>query len=233
MEFYNFWFSTGTPTFLVKKLNSGFHYNLEAIEIGSAAADSYDLETLNWQVLLFQTGYLTIRQRTDTGSFILGYPNQEVRESLQQFMLADFAHLLPTEAQPKISKIRRAFLDNDLEQVFALVNSFFANIPAPLFIANRESYYHAIIHLIFSLLDIYLGSEVHTSQGRLDAAVETPDRIFIFEFKLDKTPASALAQIRKKDYAAPFRQQGKPLVGVGVRLSSTEKGVTGWKAGEV
>lgn len=233
LVFQNFWFSTGTPTFLIKMLSREFAFRLEDVETSNAILESYDLENMDWRSLLFQTGYLTIKSKTEFNSYMLGYPNFEVKDSLQQFMIGGFSHALAGDAIPKIGRIQRAFLKDDLKTVFETINSFFANIPEPLFIAKTEKYYHSLIHLIFSLLSHYIGSEIHTSRGRLDAAVETPEQVYIFEFKLDKPPTVAINQIKKKGYAEKFLSSGKKILAIGAQLSSEQRGVIKWEKTEI
>ena len=114
-----------------------------------------------------------------------------------------------------------------------LIHGLFKSIPSQIFIANREAYFHSVIYLTFSLLGIYIQAEINSSHGRLDAVIHTPERIFIFEFKLHDSPSKALQQIKDRDYAAAFRNLNKPIVGVGVQFSETEKGVEDWASEEI
>ena len=114
-----------------------------------------------------------------------------------------------------------------------LFRSLFKTIPNPIFIANREAYYHSIIYLTFILLGVYVQAEVNSSDGRLDAIVFMPEKIFILEFKLHNTADEALQQIIEKDYAAPFRHLGKSIIAVGIQLSEEKKGIADWKSIEI
>ena len=93
---------------------------------------------------------------------------------------------------------------------------------------NDEHFYHALVHLHFRYLGIFMDSEVHTSDGRMDAVVKTATHIYILEFKVDQSAEVALVQIKKKDYAAKYKLEGKPIVGLGVNFDRTSKGVNDW-----
>jgi hypothetical protein len=228
-QYHNFWFSTGTPTFLVKRLNPSFQYMLKDVEINPFLLDAYNLEKLEPIPLLFQTGYLTIKEITDYGTYILDYPNLEVKESLVCALLADYTH--EDIIIPRVHHLRMSLNAYDLPKTIQLLNGLFKSIPSHIFIANREAYYHSIVYLTFVLLGVYIQVEVNSSDGRLDAVVHTPERIFILEFKLYETAEAALQQIREKDYAAPFRHLNKEIVGVGIHFSEAIKGIDAWVSG--
>lgn len=179
-EYHNFWFLTGTPTFLVKRLNKNFEYALDNIEVESLLIESFELENLHPLALLFQTGYLTIKSRTEFGTLILDYPNREVKEALTRALLADYT--CEGRIIPRIGQLTRSLNNNDIPKTVELLHGLFKSIPSQIFIANREAYFHSVIYLTFILLGVYIQAEVNSSDGRLDAVVHTPERIFIFEF---------------------------------------------------
>ncbi len=232
-EFENYWFSSGTPTFLVKILNRNFNYNFEEIEASKSVFEAYSFESLHPLALLFQTGYLTIKGKTDIGSYILAYPNKEVRDALQTHLLAGYVNLDPATAENMATQIVKAMQQRDVEKIVSIIHSLFKAIPGDIFIKNVEKYYHSIMYLTFNLLGQYIQSEVRTSDGRIDAVAQTASDVFIFEFKLDKTPEAALQQILDKDYAAPYMHAGKDIFLIGVNFSSKEKGVDGWTVKEL
>jgi hypothetical protein len=225
-EFQNFWFTTGTPTFLVERLNRQFEYALDKIEVETLQIEAFELEKLDNLALLFQTGYLTIKEKTDYGTVFLDYPNREVKEALLRALLADYSN--EGRVLPRINQIKLAFFRNDMAKVIELLNGLFKSIPYSVFIANREAYYHSIIYLAFLMLGIHIQTEVNSADGRLDAVVHTPERLFIFEFKLGETPQIAIQQIKNNDYAAPFRHLNKTIEAVGVELSTEKKGIENW-----
>ena len=187
----------------MKRLNRDFRYALDNLEVERQSLEAYELDKLQPIPLLFQTGYLTIKERTSYGTFILSYPNREVRESLVQSLLVDYTHA--DVIIPRVHHIIQNLNQGDLAKTVELLNGLFKTIPNPVFIANREAYYHSIIYLTFILLGVYVQAEVNSSDGRLDAIIFMPEKIFILEFKLHDTADEALQQIIEKDYAAPFR----------------------------
>jgi hypothetical protein len=230
-DFQNFWFSTGTPTFLIKRLSHTFQYALDDLEVDANALEAYELDKLEPIPLLFQTGYLTIKEKTAFDTFILKYPNREVEQSMLRLLLAEYSQ--QTSVLPQLAQLSAGLNANDLNKVLSLIHGLFKSIPNQLFIANREAYFHSVIYLAFKLLGIYIQAEVNSSNGRLDAVVHTPERIFIFEFKLHESAAQALQQIKTRDYAAAFRHWNKPIIGIGVQFSEVEKWLQDWVSEEL
>ena len=114
-------------------------------------------------------------------------------------------------------------------RVINIINAAFAEIPGELWKGKTEHFYHAVTHLLFSLLGTYIRSEVRSAKGRCDALVQTDDHIYAFEFKLDKSAEEALQQIREKGYLAPYADSPKEKIAVGVNFSSAERHVVEWK----
>ncbi|MEM7655247.1 MAG: AAA family ATPase [Bacteroidota bacterium] len=228
-QFQNFWFSTGTPTFLIKLFRNRMEYAIGVKEVGQAAFEAFDLDHIDTTTLLFQTGYLTIKEAQEFGTFLLDYPNQEVKDSLLQYLIGTFGHISPTASTPLILKVRKAFLAEDIPQVMLILNGLFKSIPSHLFLKDREAYYHSLVFLAFQYLGVYLEAEVHTFDGRIDAVVYTEKQIYLLEFKLDQTAEKALAQIQQKAYPDRFRADGRRLMAVGVNFSSEKKAIDDWR----
>ena len=228
-NFRNFWFETGTPTFLLKLLREQNLYQLDNLTVPERSFSSYDIEHLQALPILFQTGYLTIKTKGEFGLYTLDYPNHEVRESLLDYIISDLRHLHTPLTSPIVIDLHRAFAANDLEQVIKLVKSIFKTIPSQIFIAKAEHYYHSLTYLVFHYLGLYTESEVNTNDGRLDCVVKTPTHIYVIEFKLDKSADEALQQIKDKGYAEKYRTDPRPKVLVGVNFSSEQKTVAEWK----
>ena len=119
--------------------------------------------------------------------------------------------------------------DNDLEVAIRIINNLFKNIPSNIFISQKEAYYHSVVFLAFYYLGLFIEAEVHTSDGRLDAVVETSTHIYIWEFKLDETAEIALQQIHSKAYAERYSESEKTVVAVGINFDSKTKSVNDWK----
>ena len=230
-HFGNYWWETGTPTFLIKLLRDEFHFNIKDIEAGEGIFHSYTLSNMNWKALMFQTGYLTIKEyEKDYDLYILGYPNHEVTKSMAQYLFEAFAEKDRGDSQALFAHLKRAVEKNDLSRFVEVVNNLFASIPYQLFIADKERFFHAILHLSFSGVGLIAESEVSTSKARVDTVIHTKTHIYVIEFKLDESVSSALSQIREKRYGSPFLGHGKEVVAVGITFSSETKEVADWQA---
>ena len=229
IKFQNFWFSTGTPTFLVNLLHERMYYDFENIEVGDTVFESYSLDKLETVSLLFQTGYLTIKSVNEFNIYTLNYPNKEVRLSMLQHLIGAFRFGRNTESAPIVVNLRNAFYNNNMPDAIAIINSLFKTIPYQIFLAKKEAYYHSLIHLVFTYLGQFIESEVSVADGRIDAVVKTPDFIYVIEFKLDKSAKEAITQIQEKGYAEKFRQEERKVVALGINFSSETKNVEGWE----
>ena len=232
-SFDNYWFSTGTPTWLVKQLQKHRIYDVEGGRSDESILSNFDYNDINPTTLLFQTGYLTVQHYDERKRlYTLAYPNEEVRVSFNIHLLnayrSDQGQSLPLAAQ-----LEEALVVGDVATAIEVVNTAFSTIPYDLWQAENEHYYHALIHLTFSLLGVYMLSEVHTAKGRCDALVQNDDYVYAFEFKLNKTSKMALAQIKEKGYLAPYAKSGKKRIAVGINFSTKLKAVESWLVEEM
>lgn len=229
-SFGNFWWETGTPTFLIKLLKKEFQFQLEQLEIGTDLLESYTLENLDWQSLLFQTGYLTIKKYDpDYRLYTLGYPNLEVKDAMYRHLLGAFRETHKSESQALFAQIKRSLESGNIEGLIQQINILFSTIPHQIFLQKQEAFFHAVLHLSFSGVGLLTQSEVSTAKGRVDTIVHTKTRIYVMEFKLDGSATSALEQIREKGYGNPYLEQEKEIVAIGINFSSKEKAVAEWK----
>jgi hypothetical protein len=230
-RFANFWWETGTPTFLITKLREEFHYDLNQLVAGQLMFESFTLNDLNWLSLLFQTGYLTIRSYDpSSGLYTLDYPNREVKDTMHQHLLAAFRETTKTDSLPLLIYLKQALEKGEMQRLIELINILFSTIPFQIFQQRQEAFFHAVLHLSFSGMGLLVQSEVSPAKGRVDTVVHTPKRIYVMEFKLDASADSALEQIREKRYGSPFLGQGKEVVALGINFSSAEKAVAAWRA---
>ena len=233
-DYRNFWFETGTPTFLIKLMRQRFNYKLEEKEVSDVILESFRLEKfddLDVDSLLLQTGYLTIKEKTDRETFILNYPNKEVRKSFGQFLLSAYTHTPVTV--PHGANILRALQQDNLAEVMTILDNLIQAVPDQNYIKNEEKFFHAIIHLIFTMVGSDPRSEMHTPIGRMDTVIMTQTRIYLFEFKLNQTAKDALQCIKDRNYAASLRHRNLPITGVGVVFSTKTKGVAEWDKEEL
>lgn len=227
MDFKNFWFQTATPTFLINLIRDRQLYDFDDIIVGQTIFDSYDIQSIDVVALLFQTGHLTIKEIDEFGLYRLGYPNKEVRDSMLDYLIGGFGDTAASSVAPMIVQIRTAFIKNELGKVRSIINGLLKNIPYQIF-EQTEAFYHAIIHLTFFYLGVFIESEVCTSDGRADVIVQTDTHIYCLEFKLNESGEAAIDQIEQKGYLKKFAHTGKQLVGLGVNLSTAEKKIDGW-----
>ncbi len=230
-RFANYWWETGTPTFLIKKLREEFHFNLNQLVAGQVMFESFTVDDLNWLALLFQTGYLTIHAYDpSSGLYTLDYPNREVKDTMQQHLLAAFRETTKTDSLPLLINIKEALEKGEMERLVELTNVLFSTIPHQIFQQKQEAFFHAVLHLSFSAIGLFVQSEVNTAKGRVDTVVHTQNCIYVMEFKLDGSAGSALNQIRERRYGSPFLNQGKEVIALGINFSSEEKAVAEWQA---
>ena len=215
-KFNNYWFATGTPTFLIKLMAEEKYYDINDIETNDFSLANFDITDIDPITVLFQTGYLTIREKTGQNMYRLGYPNREVENSMVQLLLSEYVKKNNTKTNTALMKLKRGFETDDLDSVFYYLKSLFADISYQIFEQNRESYYHSIIFLTFKLLGYNADAEVSTSIGRIDAVVKTPTHIYILEFKVNDTAENAIKQIKEKKYAQKYLNENKKIVLIGV-----------------
>ena len=232
-EFRDFWFETGTPTFLVETMKRN-HYDLERLTREEATADllgSLDSLDTNPIPLLYQSGYLTIKGcDLEFGTYRLGFPNEEVERGFSRFL---FRYYTPA-SQGQDSFVKEFVLAvraGQIDKFMSLLESLFAGQDYQL-AGDAELYFHNAVALIFKMVGFYTDTERHTSDGRMDMVVQTADYVYLFEFKLDKSADEALAQIEEKQYAAPFAHDPRKLYKIGVNFSSKTRRIEDWKKTE-
>jgi hypothetical protein len=228
--FFNHWFSTGSPDFLIKKMRSLTYYNVENSVVNNMMLDNYDVDNLELIPLLFQTGYLTIKKLDRmTGDMVLDYPNKEVRESMYTFLINDVSqNPQRVHTGMTIMDLKKAFVARDLEKVKTILNSLLADLPVEAYQKQTEGLFHGLIHLVFKYLGLFVNSEVHSSIGHADSIVQTLTDVYIFEFKFNKTAQEGIDQIKKQKYSAPYRASDKVITGIGVNFSTDKKGIDEW-----
>ncbi|MGB0984153.1 MAG: AAA family ATPase [Saprospiraceae bacterium] len=229
-EFKNFWFETGTPTFLLELMKNQKMVKLENLEVGAVTFSSYSIKHLQLIPLLFQTGYLTIKERKANDLYVLNYPNSEVRNSLLQNIIGFLAHTDYSYSTPTVVHLKEAFEDKKLEHLIRLIKSIFKNIPNQIFKAKGEFYYHSLIYLVFFYLGEYVESEINTNDGRLDAVVKTTNYIYVLEFKLDESGQVALDQIKNKGYAEKYYADSREKILLGINFNTELKTIDEWKS---
>ncbi|MDR1342132.1 MAG: ATP-binding protein [Prevotellaceae bacterium] len=211
--FKDYWFATGTPTFLVNliKERNEVHLLTEPSLIQESGFDKFDIRTLDTRLLLFQTGYLTIKKVaddtfTEQRNFTLDIPNQEVRLAMMEHMVGSFAAFPDSETGAMRSQMLHSLLDGNAALLEQHVKSLFARIPHQLHLP-REAYYHSMLLVWLNMLGFKVEAEVlSTDKGRIDAVWTWGERAVIAEVKYsgrgatDKLIGEAFRQIKEKKY---------------------------------
>jgi hypothetical protein len=196
--------------------------------VGSVQLDFFNIENPDYRSLLFQTGYLTIKEQPFPELFILTYPNREVKVSLLQYLVAAYSFRTEGDSFPMALKLRKALLEGNTASFVSILNSLFASIPEKIFRQRNEAAYHAVVFTSLKLMGFYIDCEVSVGDGIVDAVIKTEDRIYLIEFKYNTPPESAIQQIREKNYAEPYRHDGRAVILLGISFGKEEKGVSGW-----
>lgn len=225
----SFWFSTGTPTFLIELLQKN-NIQLPQLEGVIATQKVFDTPTeriINPIPVLYQSGYLTIKG-FDHGIYTLGIPNEEVREGFNDSILSYIAPDYELQRSSFAYRFGKAMRSDDIDTAMEALRVFLAGFPYDIH-HNREDYYQAILYAVFSTLNVTIQAEVRTARGRVDLVVETKTSIFVMELKLDKSAEEALAQIDSRDYTLQYKHDGRRVFKVGISFSTKEKTVAEWK----
>ena len=234
-EFDAWWFETGTPTFLVDTLTAR-GVGATALEDMVASRDllsSFDVGDIATEALLFQTGYLTITGTENLGGktlYRLGYPNREVRQSLNERLLRAMTPDASQQAAREVA-LYTALRANDFAGLRRLFEAFFASIPHDWHrkndIARYEGWYASVFYSHFAALGLDVTVEDGTSRGRLDMALRFNGQVYLFEFKVvELAPeGTAMAQLKARGYADKYRAPGRPIHLIGVEFSRKQRNI--------
>ena len=240
--FKNYWFESGTPSFLVKLLNKSYAYQLKDIKVQSTIYEWHSLTDLDYVSIMLQTGYLTFKKHLGDDYYIVNYPNKEVESAFNEMLLGGYLHKHPARMSVTVLDIQEAIQRHDLEQVIKILTDMFGTLPSHFFEESKEitdangqtktvtkavgeSFYHAIIYLVFNILAIKMDVEIVGKEGRIDAVVQTDNYIYIFEFKKDRTAKAAIQQIIKNNYPQRYALSKKKIYLIGIAFSLQKKGI--------
>lgn len=229
-KFRNFWFTTGTPTFLIKMLQQTNYdlRNLDGIQVSAALLTDYRADYTQPVSVIYQSGYLTIKDYNDEFQlYTLGFPNEEVKYGFLHFVTPFYTPVSASEAPFYIGKFIADIRTGQTEAFLTRLRAFFADFPYDLN-AKTERHYQVVFYLVFKLMGQFADVEVRSCKGRADAVVKTPNYIYVFEFKLDGTAEKALTQINNKGYLIPYTADGRTLVKVGASFSATDRNIDCW-----
>ena len=230
-EFGSYWYETGTPWFLIDMLKKKpeSYLSLKNLKITKIMLDTFDIDRIELEPLLFQTGYLTVKdinKTKDIPAYILDIPNYEVRDAFSMQILSALTESGDMRAGQAQMEIGAALESGDLQKMLEILRGLFASIPYELHV-NEEAYYHAIFYAAMTLLGFDMDVEVSTARGRVDAVLELDDKAYIMEFKYVKCPPdandgekktlscaaldNAMDQINAKGYGDKYKGSGKAV----------------------
>ena len=229
-QFGSYWFETGTPTYLVELLQKNDYAlaEMDNIIVGFETLSGIDAADTDAIPVIFQSGYLTIKDFDSRfQSYTLGYPNKEVEMGFTKFLLPYYTGSRSTRSAFEIQNFVREVESGDIDGFFTRLRSFFSDTTYEV-IRMQELHYSNVLYIVFKLLGFYTQVEYHTSNGRIDLVLQTPDYIYVMEFKLNGTAEEALQQINDKGYALPFASDTRALYKIGVNFSHETRNIDRW-----
>jgi len=238
-DFGSYWFSTGTPTFLVNYLKEAHYFipDLDGkVELNESGLETYRAVTENALPILFQSGYLTIiGYIKEARLYKLGFPNDEVRYGFLENLLPAYSSLPLGDTGKSVWQFVQDIREGKVDSFMERMRSIIAGIPYDNFTEEnmklREQNYQTAVYLVFALMGQFVQTEIHCSTGRIDCVVYTVDSIYIFEFKLtgNGSAEDALNQIKEKGYAAKYQVDGKKIVLIGAGFDEKTRTIKDWK----
>ena len=232
-KFKNYWFSTGTPSLLMKlsKQNElDFRSVIDGESVQDIVFNAWEIDNIDPITLMYQTGYITIKdteQEFGETWYYLDFPNKEVENSFNKYVLNNYAGKISSEGGVFIKNFVKCLRDNDLLKLRKTLEVFFAGVPYNVHKKN-EAIFQGIFFSIFRLLGEQIEAESTTNDGRIDAVIKTSQAIYIFEFKLDNDP-TALDQIKEKEYYKKYLLDKRDIYIVGVNFDSVKGNLIGWE----
>lgn len=239
-ELGNYWFESGTPTFLIRQMQQ-FRTDITAmddIEVPSSAFDRPTEAMTNALPLLYQSGYLTIKDYDrESMLYHLSIPNQEVRIGFADGLLPTYIGLEGFEVQTGFAlKFWRALKESDVNLALKEMQAYLAGLPyiegfkkKLADVSNVEGFYEWTFYLIISMLNVYARTQVKCANGRIDTVVYMPNAIYVFEFKVNGSAKKALEQINDRGYAIQYQTDWRKVVKVGVNFSYETKTLKDWE----
>ena len=238
-EMQNYWFESGTPTFLIHQMQ---HFgtdimSLDSMEVPSSAFDKPTEAMTTALPLLYQSGYLTIKGYDREGEvYTLGIPNQEVRIGYVEGFLPTYIGMDHSDVQMGFAlKFWRSLKKGDVEQAMREMQTYLAGVPYVegfkkklQGVSNAEGFYEYTMYLIFSMLNVYVRTQVKCAGGRVDMVVWMPDTTYVFEMKVNDTAENALRQIDDRNYAIPYQTDCRKVVKVGVKFNAETRSPEEW-----
>ncbi|MDE5874658.1 MAG: ATP-binding protein [Muribaculaceae bacterium] len=227
----DYWNETGLPTVVaesLKRINADLEKFFDSY-CSEEELKGFDLLNPKPLALLYQTGYLTIKEYDRRiNSYRLGIPNKEVKRGLFKILLPYYVNTRTDNSDRVVDKIIRNFIFGEPEEAMRSLQSYFAGIDYKMRIDNENNFHNAL-YLLLDLIGLDTTTEVHTSDGSIDIVVKTDDYIYVIELKYDRSAEDALRQIKEKRYSRPYHTDGRKIIEIGVSFSSTTRCIEEWK----
>ena len=225
----NFWFDSGTPSFLIDILKQEYAkknthiFHMEEFQMSEMEPKYFDAKAIPLPALMVQTGYLTLK-RFHEGIYTLGFPNLEVQSSLQRHMLCLLLRLNMPQTATFSTNLMNALIHEDIDKLKELLLALYSHIPSRLHI-SKEHFYHALLLATFQSCGVKTTAEKATADGAIDLVLELSSIIYLIEIKLNKSAKIALQQIEEKQYFLPFLQERKNirLLGIGLHRKTQKQ----------
>ena len=231
--FRDYWFETGTPSFLAYQLKKTM-YPLEAMTTEGLSTDTLNsIDSINETPLplLYQSGYLTLKSYDkEFDSFVLGFPNREVEQGFIRYLLPFYSPKTEDKSTFSIAQFVKDVRSGNAESFMQRLEGFFSSGDYEI-VGKAEKYFQNTLYVFFRLLGFYTDVEYHTANGRIDVVIQTPQHVYILELKIDRTAQEALQQIEDKGYTRPFEVDGRQIFKIGINFSSKSKRIDDWKIG--
>ena len=231
LTYGEYWFETGTPTYLVTLLQN-YNYQLDELTQEQVTADvlnSIDPSSQNPIPVIYQSGYLTISGYDEEFElYSLDFPNKEVEHGFTRFLIPYYTPMTENHGPATIAQLVRDIRGGKVDAFMQRLQAIFADTDYRI-VGKRELYFQNAVAVIFKMLGFSLQTERPANGGRMDMIVKTVSYIYILEFKIDKSADAAISQILEKGYHLPFLTDPRPTVLIGVNFSSETRGISEWK----